>query len=100
MPSTPDAIRVFQEASIAFGLGKAANAGGVAVSALEMQQNASRDTWTFEYTEERLEQIMESIHRLCADTADTYGSPGNYVRGANMASFIRVSEAMLSMGIV
>ncbi len=99
MPSTPDAVRVFQDASVAFGLGKAANAGGVAVSALEMQQNASRDAWTFEYTEKRLEQIMENIHRLCADTAEAYGSPGNYVRGANMASFIRVANAMLSLGI-
>jgi len=98
MPCTPDAVRVFREGSVAFGLGKAANAGGVAVSALEMQQNASRDTWTFEYTEARLEQIMQGIHRLCADTADTYGSPGDYVRGANMASFIRVAEAMLSLG--
>ncbi|MCK9494288.1 MAG: NADP-specific glutamate dehydrogenase [Dehalococcoidia bacterium] len=100
MPSTPDAVQIFQEARIAFGLGKAANAGGVAVSALEMQQNARRDTWTFEYTEERLRQIMETIHRTCADTAETYGSPGNYVRGANMASFIRVADAMLALGLV
>ena len=100
MPCTPDAARVFQEGSVSFGLGKAANAGGVAVSALEMQQNASRDTWTFEYTEARLEQIMQSIHRVCAETADMYGVPGDYVRGANMASFIRVAEAMLSHGLV
>jgi len=99
MPCTPDAVKVFHDASVSFGLGKAANAGGVAVSALEMQQNASRDTWTFEYTEERLEQIMQGIHRLCSETAETYGSPGNYVRGANMASYIRVAEAMLSLGL-
>ena len=99
MPCTPDAVKVFHDASVLFGLSKAANAGGVAVSALEMQQNASRDTWTFEYTEERLEQIMQGIHRLCSETAKAYGSPGNYVRGANMASYIRVAKAMLSLGL-
>ncbi|MCK9487226.1 MAG: NADP-specific glutamate dehydrogenase [Dehalococcoidia bacterium] len=99
MPCTPDAVKVFQDAGVSFGLGKAANAGGVAVSALEMQQNASRDSWTFAHTERRLEQIMQDIHRLCWETAETYGTPGNYVRGANMASFIRVSEAMLSLGL-
>jgi len=99
MPTTPEGVNVFLDAGIAYGPSKAANAGGVATSALEMQQNASRDTWTFEYTEERLEQIMQGIHRLCSETAETYGSPGNYVRGANMASYIRVAEAMLSLGL-
>ncbi|HEY4669689.1 MAG TPA: NADP-specific glutamate dehydrogenase [Tepidiformaceae bacterium] len=100
MPSTPDAIRVFEEAKIAFGLGKAANAGGVATSALEMQQNASRDSWTFEYTEERLAAIMRDIHRTCFETAEEYGAPGNYVLGANIAGFVKVAEAMEAFGLI
>ena len=100
MPSTPDAVRVFQEAGIAFGPGKAANAGGVATSALEMQQNASRDRWSFEYTEQRLDTIMEHIHRTCYETAEEYGQPGNYVLGANIAGFHRVADAMVAMGLV
>lgn len=100
MPSTPDAVRVFLDAGILFAPGKAANAGGVATSALEMQQNASRDSWTFEATEKRLETIMHNIHDRCAEMADTYGSPGNYVLGANVAGFIRVAEAMRALGIV
>src|SRR5690606_34573067 len=79
MPCTPDAVRVFAEAGVLFGPGKAANAGGVATSALEMQQNASRDSWTFDQTEERLAAIMRSIHDRCARTADEFGMPGNYV---------------------
>jgi len=100
MPSTPDAIRIFEEANVAFGLGKAANAGGVATSALEMQQNASRDSWTFEYTEERLAQIMRDIHRTCFETAEEYGAPGNYVLGANIAGFVKVAEAMEAFGLI
>ena len=100
MPSTPDAVRVFQEAGIAFGPGKAANAGGVATSALEMQQNASRDRWSFEYTEQRLDTIMEHIHRTCYETAEEYGQPDNYVLGANIAGFQRVADAMVAMGLV
>jgi glutamate dehydrogenase (NADP+) len=100
MPSTPEAIRHFQEAGVLFGPGKAANAGGVATSALEMQQNASRDSWTFEQTEERLAAIMRSIHDRCAETADEYGAPGNYVLGANIASFVRVAEAMEALGVI
>ena len=100
MPSTPDAVRVFLDAGILFAPGKAANAGGVATSALEMQQNASRDSWTFEATETRLATIMHNIHDRCAEMADTYGSPGNYVLGANVAGFIRVAEAMRALGIV
>ena len=80
--------------------GKAANAGGVATSALEMQQNASRDSWTFEHTERRLEEIMTDIHDRCAATAEEYGVPGNYVAGANIAGFIRVADAMLALGII
>ena len=100
MPSTPEAVRTFLDAGILFAPGKAANAGGVATSALEMQQNASRDSWTFEATEARLATIMHSIHDRCAEMADTYGSPGNYVLGANVAGFIRVAESMRALGIV
>lgn len=100
MPSTPEAIRLFQEARVLFAPGKAANAGGVATSALEMQQNASRDSWTFEQTEERLATIMRNIHDTCLATADEYGAPGNYVLGANIAGFVRVAEAMLMLGVI
>lgn len=100
MPCTPEAVRLFQEAGVLFGPGKAANAGGVATSALEMQQNASRDSWTFEQTEERLAGIMRDIHRRCAETADEYGKPGDYVLGANVAGFVRVAEAMEALGVV
>jgi glutamate dehydrogenase (NADP+) len=100
MPCTPEAVRVFQEAGILFGPGKATNAGGVATSALEMQQNASRDSWTFEATEARLAEIMRGIHDRCAATADEYGAPGNYVLGANIAGFIRVADAMRALGVI
>jgi glutamate dehydrogenase (NADP+) len=100
MPSTSGAVAVFQEAGILFAPGKAANAGGVATSALEMQQNASRDAWSFEHTEQRLHQIMVGIHDRCAETADTYGSPGNYVVGANIAGFVKVADAMLAQGLI
>lgn len=100
MPSTPDAVRVFQHAGVLFGPGKAANAGGVATSALEMQQNASRDSWSFEETEQRLSEIMRNIHDACADTAEAYGAPGDYVLGANIAGFVRVAEAMRALGVV
>ncbi|MBV0891122.1 NADP-specific glutamate dehydrogenase [Paracoccus sp. Z118] len=100
MPTTPEAIRIFQEAGILFAPGKAANAGGVATSALEMQQNASRDSWTFEQTEERLAAIMRNIHDTCAETAEEYGAPGDYVLGANIAGFVRVADAMRSLGVI
>jgi len=100
MPTTPEGIKVFLEANIAYGPGKAANAGGVATSALEMQQNASRDSWTFEYTEQRLQQIMKNIHESCYETALEYGCPGNYVVGANIAGFIKVAKAMVALGLV
>ena len=100
MPTTPGGVRVFQEAGIAYGPGKAANAGGVATSALEMQQNASRDTWSFEHTEERLRDIMRGIHRHCHEAAAEFGSPGNYVLGANIVGFRRVAEAMLALGVI
>ena len=100
MPCTPEAIRILREAGILFGPGKAANAGGVATSALEMQQNASRDRWSFEQTEQRLAQIMKSIHDRCAETADEYGAPGDYVLGANIAGFERVAKAMRMLGVI
>ncbi|MPT48984.1 MAG: NADP-specific glutamate dehydrogenase [Sphingobium sp.] len=100
MPSTPDAVRQFLEANILFAPGKAANAGGVATSALEMQQNASRDFWSFEETEGRLAKIMRSIHDSCAETAEEYGAPGNYVLGANIAGFVRVAESMDALGVI
>ncbi len=100
MPTTPGAIRVLREAGVLFGPGKAANAGGVATSALEMQQNASRDSWSFEHTEARLAEIMAGIHERTATTADEYGAPGDYVVGANIAGFIRVADAMLALGVI
>ncbi|MBS7809993.1 NADP-specific glutamate dehydrogenase [Roseococcus sp. XZZS9] len=100
MPSTPEAVRVFQEGKVLFGPGKAANAGGVATSALEMQQNASRDSWTFEATEKRLADIMRDIHRSCAETAKEYGAADNYVLGANIVGFSRVADAMRSHGVI
>jgi glutamate dehydrogenase (NADP+) len=100
MPTTPEGVRVFLEAKVAFGPGKAANAGGVATSALEMQQNASRDSWPFEYTDRRLGEIMKHIHEISYETAKEFGSPGNYVVGANIAGFIKVARAMLALGII
>ena len=100
MPCTPEAIRLFQQANVKFGPGKAANAGGVATSALEMQQNASRDRWSFEKTEARLAEIMRDIHDSCHQTAEEYGVPGDYVTGANIAGFIRVAEPMLAFGVI
>jgi glutamate dehydrogenase (NADP+) len=100
MPCTPDAVRLFRDAGVLFGPGKAANAGGVATSALEMQQNASRDSWTFEQTEQRLADIMRRIHDTCAATAEEYGTPGDYVLGANIAGFVRVAEAMRALGVI
>ncbi len=100
MPTTPSAVRVLCEAGVVFAPGKAANAGGVATSALEMQQNASRDSWTFEYSERRLAEIMASIHQLCYETAEDYGAPGDYVLGSNVAGFLKVANAMAAFGLV
>jgi glutamate dehydrogenase (NADP+) len=100
MPTTPEGVKVFLEAKIAYGPGKAANAGGVATSALEMQQNACRDSWTFDYTEKKLEEIMVGIHKLCYEIADEYGCPGNYVVGANIGGFIKVANAMVAHGLI
>ncbi len=100
MPCTPEATELFLRAGVAFAPGKAANAGGVATSALEMQQNASRDSWSFEHTEQRLAQIMANIHATCFEAAATYASPGNYVVGANIVGFLRVSQAMVALGLI
>ncbi|MGY1827335.1 NADP-specific glutamate dehydrogenase [Blastococcus sp. SYSU DS0541] len=100
MPATPSAVKVLREAGIAFAPGKAANAGGVATSALEMQQNASRDRWTFEHSEARLAEIMRDIHTRCHETAEEYGSPGDLVLGANVAGFLQVAEAVHAHGLI
>ena len=100
MPCTPEAIGNLREAGVLFGPGKAANAGGVATSALEMQQNASRDSWSFEHTEARLAEIMRGIHDRCVNTAEEYGTPGDYVAGANVAGFLPLADAMLALGII
>ncbi|MFL5885481.1 MAG: NADP-specific glutamate dehydrogenase [Thermoleophilaceae bacterium] len=100
MPSTPEATQLFRESNVAFAPGKAVNAGGVATSALEMQQSASRDSWTFERTEARLLEIMREIHAACYETAEEYGVPGDYVAGANIAGLVRVANAMLAHGVI
>jgi len=100
MPTTPEGVRVFLDAGIAYGPGKAANAGGVATSALEMQQNASRDAWSFEFTERKLDEIMTGIHTTTYETAEEFGARGNYVVGANIAGFIKVAKAMLALGLI
>ncbi|RAV34485.1 NADP-specific glutamate dehydrogenase [Corynebacterium heidelbergense] len=100
MPCTADAVDVFRRRGIHFAPGKAANAGGVATSALEMQQNASRDSWSFGYTDKRLRSIMSNIFQTCATTAEEYDQPGNYVVGANIAGFKKVADAMLAQGVI
>ena len=100
MPSTPEAVDQFIDAKILYGPGKAANAGGVAVSGLEMAQNSMRLAWPREEVDSRLKHIMESIHRTCIDAADSYGAAGNYVAGANIAGFVKVVNAMLDQGLV
>jgi glutamate dehydrogenase (NADP+) len=100
MPTAPDAVRLFTQAGVRFAPGKAANAGGVAASALEMQQNASRDSWTFSHSEQKLQEIIQDIHARCFVTAEEYGMPGNYVAGANIDGFRRVAEAMLAQGLI
>jgi glutamate dehydrogenase (NADP+) len=100
MPTTPSAVDLFRRAGIGFAPGKAANAGGVATSALEMQQNASRDRWTFEHSEAKLEEIMRGIHARCHATAEEYGSPGDLVLGANVAGFLEVAAAVHAHGLI
>ncbi len=100
MPSTIDAVNQFLDAKILFGPGKAANAGGVATSGLEMAQNSMRIRWTREEVDARLFNIMKKIHEVCYRTAEKYGTPGNYVNGANIAGFTKVADAMLDQGLV
>ena len=100
MPSTPEAVEHFQDAGILYAPGKAANAGGVATSALEMEQNASRSRWDFATAEAKLTGIMADIHHSCLEAADTYRRPGDYVLGANAAGFVRVADVMNAFGII
>jgi glutamate dehydrogenase (NADP+) len=100
MPSTPEAVDQFLEAKIFYGPGKAANAGGVSTSGLEMSQNSMRLNWSREEVDGRLREIMINIHRNCRDTAEAFGVPGNYVAGANIAGFVKVADSMLEQGVV
>ncbi|MBN2299422.1 MAG: NADP-specific glutamate dehydrogenase [Deltaproteobacteria bacterium] len=100
MPTEPAGVERFLDKKILYGPGKAANAGGVAVSGLEMSQNSMRLSWPREEVDSRLHEIMQSIHRNCFETAAEYGTPGNYVAGANIAGFVKVADAMLYQGLV
>jgi len=100
MPSTPEAVDFFLKNKVLYGLGKAANAGGVATSGLEMSQNSQRLSWTREEVDKKLHQIMVSIHDVSYKTAEEYGAPGNYVVGANIAGFLKVASAMMAQGLV
>ena len=100
MPSTPEAIKAFQEAGVGFGPAKAANAGGVATSALEMAQNSMRLSWTFEEVDERLHGIMDAIYERCARAAEAYATKGDLAAGANIAGFIKVAKAMMAQGVI
>jgi glutamate dehydrogenase (NADP+) len=100
MPTTLDGVKLFIDNKILYGPGKAANAGGVAVSGLEMSQNSMRYPWTREEVDNRLHIIMKSIHKTCVDIADRFGTPGNYVNGANIGGFLKVADAMMDQGVV
>jgi glutamate dehydrogenase (NADP+) len=100
MPSTLDATKLFLEAKVLYGPAKAANAGGVATSGLEMSQNSARLSWTREEVDHKLHNIMKAIHKTCFETAETYGTPGNLVNGANIGGFLKVANAMLDQGLV
>ena len=100
MPTMPDGIDIFKDHKILYGPGKAANAGGVSVSGLEMTQNSMRLSWTREEVDDRLKLIMKTIHRTCVDAAEQYGQAGNYEAGANIAGFVKVVDAMLDQGLV
>jgi glutamate dehydrogenase (NADP+) len=100
MPTTPGGVSVFLDAGILYAPGKAANAGGVATSGLEMSQNSMRLGWPREEVDQRLHQIMKGIHAACVDAAAAYGTPGNYVNGANIAGFLKVANAMMDQGLV
>ena len=100
MPSTPEAVNLFLKSKILYGPGKAANAGGVATSGLEMSQNSMRLRWNREEVDGRLHEIMKNIHAACVETAARFGVPGNYVAGANIAGFTKVADSMLDQGVV
>ncbi len=100
MPTTLDGVKVFLDAKVLYSPGKASNAGGVATSGLEMSQNSMRLPWPKEEVDQRLHQIMHNIHHTCIETADKYGTPGNYVNGANIGGFLKVANAMLDQGLV
>jgi len=100
MPTTLEGYHTFREAGILFAPGKAANAGGVATSGLEMSQNSMRLPWSAEEVDKRLHEIMKRIHNTCIETADRFGTPGNYVNGANIAGFLKVADAMMDQGLV
>ncbi|HEV7242243.1 MAG TPA: NADP-specific glutamate dehydrogenase [Thermoanaerobaculia bacterium] len=100
MPTTPAGVSRFVDAGILYGPGKAANAGGVATSGLEMSQNSMRMTWSREEVDEKLHGIMHRIHQTCVETADRFGTPGNYVNGANIGGFLKVADAMMDQGVV
>ena len=100
MPTVPEGIEIFLENKLLYGPGKAANAGGVSVSGLEMTQNSMRLAWSREEVDDRLKGIMKNIHQTCKDTAEEYGTPGNYVNGANIAGFVKVVDAMIDQGLV
>lgn len=100
MPTTADGVELFLDAKILFGPGKAANAGGVSTSGLEMSQNSMRMLWSREEVDEKLHQIMRRIHKTCVEAAEAYGTPGNYVNGANIGGFLKVARAMMEQGLV
>ena len=100
MPTTPDGVNIFLDSKILYGPGKAANAGGVATSGLEMSQNSMRYPWTREEVDNRLRMIMKSIHQTCVDISERFGVPGNYVVGANIGGFLKVADAMIDQGVV
>jgi glutamate dehydrogenase (NADP+) len=100
MPTTAEGVDIFVEAKILFGPGKAANAGGVATSGLEMSQNSQRLSWTREEVDQRLAGIMKSIHKTCVEAAAAYGTPGNYVNGANIGGFLKVARSMMEQGLI
>lgn len=100
MPTSQDGVNIFLDAKILYGPGKAANAGGVATSGLEMAQNSMRLPWTREEVDQRLRMIMKNIHKTCVEMADRFGTPGNYVNGANIGGFLKVADAMIDQGVV
>jgi glutamate dehydrogenase (NADP+) len=100
MPTVPEGVELFVEKGLLYGPGKAANAGGVATSGLEMSQNSLRLNWTREEVDSRLHGIMKAIHKQCIDASAAYGLEGNYVAGANIAGFLKVANSMLDQGVI